>query len=261
MGGRHFSAYYNLFAHCKSRTPRFDGNRNLGTDIEFADFRNNVIYNWGNNNVYGGEGGHYNIIANYYKPGPSTARSAVNKMANPFKKGNEIPFGKWFIDENVNAASEEISRDNWKGVELDKGTTADLITVKAANAFPAMKHEHLSALAAYEKVLNEAGASFKRDTLDIRIINDVRSGKGRFIDVQGGFPHGTEYQKTIHAWPALDPGSSLEDQDRDGIPDAWERAKNLDPRNAADAMKNDLHVHYNNLEVYLNERAAGQKNY
>jgi len=51
-GGRHLSAYHNLFAHCSNRTPRFDGIRNAPE--ENVDYRNNVIYNWGSNNVYAG---------------------------------------------------------------------------------------------------------------------------------------------------------------------------------------------------------------
>ena len=65
-GGRHASFHHNLFAHCNSRTPRFDGNRNIPT-TENADFRNNVIYDWGSNNVYAGEACNYNVMNNYYK--------------------------------------------------------------------------------------------------------------------------------------------------------------------------------------------------
>jgi pectate lyase len=48
-GGKHLSAHHNLFAHCNSRNPRFDGIRNIPE--ENVDFRNNVIYNWGGNNA------------------------------------------------------------------------------------------------------------------------------------------------------------------------------------------------------------------
>ena len=72
-GGMHSSFHHNLFAHCNSRTPRFDGIRNAGS--ENCDYRNNVIYNWGGNNVYAGEGGTYNIVNNYYRFGPSTKES------------------------------------------------------------------------------------------------------------------------------------------------------------------------------------------
>ena len=260
MGGRHLSVYYNLFAHCKSRTPRFDGNRNLGKDTEFVDYRNNVIYNWGVNNVYGGEGGQYNVIANYYKPGPSTSKNAQYRIANPFKKDSTIPYGKWYINENTISVSDEISNDNWKGVVIDKGTASDLASVKTTEPFPVPGFGHNSAVDAYKKVLESSGASFKRDTLDQRIINDVMAGKGRIIDVQGGFLHGTTYDKTSNAWPALKPAEIPLDKDKDGMPDSWENAKKLNPEDSGDAIKNSLHSHYTNIEIYLNELAASSSN-
>src|SRR5882757_6747137 len=69
-GGKRSSMHHNLFANCKSRTPRFAGISAYTpsvTGADNADFRNNVIYNWGINNVYGGEGGNYNVINNYVK--------------------------------------------------------------------------------------------------------------------------------------------------------------------------------------------------
>src|SRR5215212_5682906 len=80
-GGRHSSFHHNLFAHCNSRTPRFDGIRNIPE--ENCDFTNNVIYNWGHNNAYAGEGGNYNIINNYYRSGPSTRENVKYRIVNP----------------------------------------------------------------------------------------------------------------------------------------------------------------------------------
>lgn len=80
-----------------------------------------------------------------------------------------------------------------------------------------------SAKDAYEAVLLHAGASHKRDTLDERVINDVRNRTGKFIDVQGGFPHGTAYELTANAWPALKAAPAPTDTDKDGMPDEWEK--------------------------------------
>jgi hypothetical protein len=91
-GGKHSSYHHNLFADCNSRTPRFDGIRNIPE--ENCDFVNNVIYNWGHNNVYAGEGGSYNIVNNYYKYGPSTSQSVMYRIANPWAKLPSIGFGK-----------------------------------------------------------------------------------------------------------------------------------------------------------------------
>jgi hypothetical protein len=104
---------------------------------------------------------------------------------------------------------------------------------------------------AYSHILNIVGASYKRDTLDSRLIQDVILSKGKIIDVQGGFTHGTDFEKTIQSWPALKSGSVLQDVDSDGMPDIWEKSKGLNPL-VADAVRYDLSKEYTNIEVYLN---------
>ncbi len=97
-GGKHLSAHHNLFAHCNNRNPRFNGNRQ-GIQ-ELADYTNNVIYNWGGNNIYAGEGGYYNITNNYFKYGPSTNKNVRSRIVNPGKT-ETIGFGKWYVNGNV----------------------------------------------------------------------------------------------------------------------------------------------------------------
>jgi hypothetical protein len=102
-------------------------------------------------------------------------------------------------------------------------------------------------------VLKNAGAILPvRDTLDKRIINDVKNRTGRFIDVQGGFPHGTEYNLTVNAWPALKSLPALLDTDKDGIPDDWEKKNGLNSNDAKDAVQYKLDKNYTNIEVYIN---------
>jgi hypothetical protein len=80
----------------------------------------------------------------------------------------------------------------------------------------------------------------------------VRNRTGRLIDVQGGYPHGTEYQKTVNAWPALKSLPAPEDSDKDGMPDDWEKRNGLNPTDAADASSYKLDKSYTNIEVYVN---------
>lgn len=252
-GGSHLSAHHNLFAHCVSRNPRFNGTR-LGANQELADYRNNVIYNWGGNNVYGGEAGHYNIVNNYYKYGPATSKNVRSRIVNPSKsEAPALPFGKWYVAGNYVDSDEDVSQNNYKGVHMgNNATEADKKEAVISEPFSIEEIPVQSAKEAYEEVLKKAGASYKRDTLDERIINDVKNRTGRIIDVQGGFAHGTAFDLTINAWPALKSLPAPADTDKDGMPDDWEKKNGLNPNDAADAASNKLDRKYTNIEVYIN---------
>lgn len=70
-GGSGASYHHNAVIHHTSRTPRFGPRPGTQTD-ERMDYRNNVIYNFGGNGCYGGEGMNVNVVNNYYKPGPGS---------------------------------------------------------------------------------------------------------------------------------------------------------------------------------------------
>lgn len=249
-GGQHLSAHHNLFAHCNNRNPRFNGIRQ-GLP-ELVDYCNNVIYNWGSNTIYAGEGGNYNIINNYFKSGPSTSPNVKYRIVNPGRT-ETIPFGQWYVEGNVVEGANEISATNEKGVVMGNGGTAeDKLKTLVTQQHQVVPIPVQKARDAYQQVLAGVGASFKRDTLDQRIILDVKNGTGQFIDVQGGYPHGTAYEKTINAWPLLKSLPALIDTDRDGMPDEWEIKQGLNPNNANDANGFLLHTHFSNIEMYLN---------
>ena len=249
-GGRHFTAHHNLFAHCVSRNPRFAGIRSVPE--ERVDYRNNVIYNWGANNVYGGEGGQYNLVNNYYKYGPSTNKNVRSRVVNP-SRTETISFGKYFVDGNYVDGAEDVSINNWNGVQMGNGgSEEDKQAAKLNAAFNSVVPTTQKAEQAYEAVLQLAGASLKRDTLDQRIINDVKNRTGRIIDVQGGYPHGTTYNVSQKAWPFLQSLPAQKDSDNDGMPDEWERKNRLNANDSGDASKNSLHKHFTNIEVYIN---------
>ncbi len=250
-GGKHLTAHHNLFAHCNSRTPRFDGIRN--STIENVDYCNNVIYNWGGNNVYAGEGGNYNIVNNYYKWGPVTKESVKFQIANPYKRNPDIPYGKWFVDGNYVDGSANITKNNWLGVVMDKGGEADANNARLQKPVDAVPINVQSAEDAYSLVLQKVGATLpQRDTLDERVIREVRNRTGRMVDVQGGFPHGTEYELTVNAWPTLHSSAAPKDADLDGMPDEWEIKNKLNPNDAADASAYNLNKQYTNIEMYIN---------
>lgn len=251
-GGRHLSAHHNLIAHCNSRTPRFDGIRNAPE--ENVDYRNNVIYNWGHNNTHAGEGGRYNIVNNYYKYGPSTSKNVKYQLLNPFNR-KDIPYGKFYVAGNYVDGAAEVTGNNWLGVKAGNGKD-DITQVKLEAPFDIVSITAQPAAEAYTLVLQQAGASRpKRDTMDQRIVNNVKQRTGSFVDVQGGFPHGTAYELTVGAWPALLSAPAPGDTDKDGMPDQWEKAHQLNPADNSDASLYTLHKQYTNIEIYLNELA------
>ncbi|HTN20908.1 MAG TPA: T9SS type A sorting domain-containing protein [Pelobium sp.] len=255
-GGRHASFHHNLIASAKNRCPRFSGVYNGIADT--CDFRNNVIYNWGINNIYGGEGGFYNVVNNYFKKGPSTTSRPYQMVGVDYS--DTQPYAKYYLTGNYMVGAPAFTASNWKSVTMKSGSLADTIQSKVSTPFvaPVLASE-TSAEQAYIDVLANVGATLPaRDTLDQRIINDVRNGTGRIIDVQGGFPHGTAYALTVNAWPTLASTTPPVDTDHDGMPDVYESANALDLNDPSDRNIRNSDG-YTNLEVYLNTIVASNE--
>ena len=130
-GGSGASYHHNLIAHNESRTPRLGPRPGTQTD-ERMDMRNNVIYNWGGNGCYGGEGMNVNIVNNYYKPGPATAKrkerieqriAKIGVRTTAYTKHDtdkpnqwDVMWHKWgtfYVDGNYNATHSDVTKDNW----------------------------------------------------------------------------------------------------------------------------------------------------
>ncbi len=261
-GGEKASFHHNLLAHHDSRNPRFCGSRYTNRpDDEIVDFRNNVLYNWGANTIYAAEGGTYNLINNYYKAGP--ASSNKSRIIQPYADDgkNQQPmgiYGKFYIDGNYMTASTTVTNNNWQGVNMHSSfsSRAPGVTLNDLKSDTEFTHAPItthSAEKAYEKVVNYCGASFKRDAVDIRIINDVTSGTATYMDGGNGSKNGLiDSQSAVGGWPVLQTADAPVDSDNDGMPDEWETANNLNPGSDGDAQLTSVDGSYPNLEVYLN---------
>jgi pectate lyase len=251
-GSRNGSFHHNLFAHCQSRTPRFAGSSTYPAGVfETCDFRNNVIYNWGLYNVYGGEGGRYNVVNNYYKYGPSTGNGTRYRVVNVDSSAT-LAYAQYYLAGNYIDGSVAFTDNNWLGVQMKSRQLADTVRSKANTPFVLPGLTTQTAADAYTAVLERAGAILPlRDSLDQRIVNDVRNRSGAIIDVQGGYPHGTPYAQTVSAWPVLNSLVAPVDTDHDGMPDYWENNRGLNPNDPAD-RNNYSSTGYTNLEDYLN---------
>lgn len=245
-GGQGASWHHNLLAHHSSRNPRIVG-KSVGA--QFADIRKNVIYNWGFNSTYGGDGDvRVNLINNVYKPGPATRQDVHSRVANP-SPGSEPR--NWWIAGNLVVGSPEVSSDNWLGVHPSGGVPLDRL--RASAPFRAAPVTTQSAEALLESVLQGAGATLpRRDPLDARIVEETRSGTAQFGETyEGGGKGIIDSQTAVGGWPELRSEPAPEDTDGDGMPDAWERRFGLDRRNAADGCEDADADGYTNLEEYL----------
>ena len=119
-----------------------------------------------------------------------------------------------------------------------------------SNPFTVVAIHDETAEAAFSNVLNKAGASFKRDIVDQRIISETKNGTAEFGLRGDGI---VDTQNDVGGWPELQTYNVKQDSDNDGMPDDWEEAKGLDPDDGKDHAHNTLHDHYTNIEVYLNE--------
>ncbi|HJX71005.1 MAG TPA: hypothetical protein VJ346_03605 [Bacteroidales bacterium] len=246
-GGHVVSFHHNLFAHNTSRNPRFNGSR--GKPVDLVDFRNNVLYNWGNNSIYGGEEGFYNLVGNYYKAGPATAKDCRNRIVN-ITTSMSFDYGKFFVSGNNTEESIAISEDNWNG---GADTEAAIDSVKAQLPFEHVPINQQTAREAFESVLMHAGASLVRDSVDKRIIRETRTGTASFgTRFRGGGKGIIDSQDDVGGWPELISILPPGDTDLDGMPDEWELKHNLDPENSSDGALLMLNPLYTNLEVYIN---------
>lgn len=253
-GGFNATFHHNLLAHHVSRNPRFYGIRD-GIVREKAEMTNNVIYNLGSDSGYGGEGGQYNIVNNYYKAGPGTKKN----QSRIFDAYKVTDYGKFFIEGNYVHNYQNVTSDNWIGVNLKSG--GDKNSVKVATRHNITPINLQSATEAYTSVLEHAGASLFRDGVDTRIISEVQSGTATYGGAWGENLGIIDTQAIVGGWPVLNSTAAPVDTDQDGMPDAWEIGKGLNPNDASDGKKYNLNPNYTNLEVYLNSLVSDKINF
>lgn len=270
IGGLNSTFMRNLWADNISR------NASIGMYGDF-NFVNNVIFNWWNRSLDGGDyRSMFNIINNYFKPGPITPtdqpiRYRILKPESGYMKPRT--YGRAYVDGNYIVGSPEVTKDNWNGgVQLEDHSEAEtknyLELIKQPKPFSMPNITIMKAEEAYEFVLKNVGATLpKRDAVDERIIKQVRTGK---IEAKDGLENaiGKEFIKRrlpadsykkgiitnpnqVGGYPEYK-GKAYKDSDNDGIADAWEKKFGLNPNDASDANKDANGDGYTNIEKYFN---------
>ena len=287
-GGSGASYHHNLMCHHISRTPRLGPRPSTQTD-ERMDLRNNVIYNWIDNGVYGGEGMNVNIVNNYYKPGPETKSGTKNKRiaaigirTSEYTKHNTSSPNQWdvmwhvwgdfYVDGNVNSKNSDVTNDNWTyGIynQIDNSSVDNTFTDATKDTIRLEKpilYEQVtthSAAQAFTQVLDYAGASLHRDALDEVMVSDARYGTTTYTGngCKKGIINSQDDLKPANAstdwspWPSLNNTTAPLDTDKDGIPDEWEDVNSLNKNDINDG-KIIASNGYTHLENYLNSLVA-----
>lgn len=275
IGGLNSTFHHNLWACNTGRNP------SVGMYGDFT-FANNVIFNYRHRTIDGGDQrSFFNIINNYFKPGPGTPESPVAyRILKPESERSKTVFdnfGKAYVSGNFVEGYPAVSADNWAGgVQPDsRAPVAEVLPrIRVEQPFEHAPLKIQDARQAYEVVLEQAGATLPvRDKVDLRVARMVRSGKvtetaiaassqAKAADVKYAQEWIDEMAAGVKQGYITDPievggypdyvGKPYSDRDGDGLPDTWEQEHGLNADDAADATGDLNGDGYLNVEDYIN---------
>lgn len=275
LGGENCTFMRNLWANNTGRNPSIGWNG-------IFNFVNNIVFNWRHRSMDGGDyTATFNIINNYFKPGPVTPKDEAvgHRILNPESGRSNLDhkvFGRAHVEGNIMEGYPEVTADNWAGgVQIEDENDQDLPdagkyteAIRWKKPFPMAPLTVMPAKEAYGFVLENAGATLPvRDPVDERILKQVKTGK---IDYVKGLNPDDFYQfehrrlpadsykmgiitdiRQVGGYPEYE-GSPRKDSDSDGMPDEWEKKYGLDPNDASDAAGDINGGGYTNIEKYIN---------
>ena len=281
------SVHHNLYAHLKGRLPRVGSE--VGTGAH-NDFRNNVFYDWFGTGGGGASGqpSFNKFVNNFWLAGNGgdnvTQTNGPDGMPNTADDVGVITHnnagGTGIFNGSNSTGTRVYHAGNLKDTTKD-GDALDVIALTNADfgsslfvtdASFAVPYTGVTdtAAAAYDRVLNYVGANWWTrdavvDTVDERLINEVRAGTGQ-IKAWADDPYnndpseGVEWRAMVNA-PLTTRDANWDQEPNngygqgDGMPTGWEVAHGLNPSVRDDAGDFDADG-YTNLEEYLNEIAA-----
>lgn len=274
LGGENCTYMRNLWANNTGRNPSIGWNG-------IFNFVNNVVHNWRHRSVDGGDyKAGYNMINNYFKPGPATPTEGpvAHRILNPESGRSKLAykvFGRVYADGNIMEGFDAITADNWAGgIQVEDMNDKDLPDagkykdfMKVDKPLPMPEITIMPAQEAYGFVLENAGATLPiRDAVDKRIAEQVRTGEVKYLKnvtlPETEFEHRRlpkdSYKmgiitdiSQVGGYPEYK-GKPYKDSDNDGMPDSWEKKHGLDPKDPSDAVGDINGDGYTNIEKYIN---------
>jgi hypothetical protein len=245
-GSENVSVLNNLMAHNADRNPLM---QLCGTAQVINNVTYNPMYTFSHQqlNCLVGES-YVNWINNYHKKGPSSTSNSDLKII-PADNGTWSS-GKVYVEGNIgpNRPNDNLPETNW--VAVRSGAPSGILVTSPA---PAPAVYSTSAVDAYNSVLADGGVGNsqgincdgnwynRRDSIDARVINEVKTGTGTIIDDPS----------QVGGWIIPAAGVPCTDSDHDGMPDTWEQAHGFNI-NIQDGSGDKDGDGYTNIEEYFN---------
>lgn len=264
----YMSLHHNLMSHVQFRVPQ------ISTKNGKVEVINNVVYhttqmamniNCTAHNILGDSKTRF--INNYLlRVATPNGKSDINLSSGCLDgtrvhtKGNIGPTR--FLDSFADDLS--INAD-------DKYRWSDDPTLAGTFPFPSLRVTEDSAKIALEKISGTGafagkqtiGATVpKRDAVDERIIRQLTNYMTNSSGPTTPIPNGglLDNPADVGGYPELDIGTPPVDTDHDGMPDVYETAINLNPRDASDGPRDQDADGYTNVEEYFNSLAGSDNN-
>ena len=258
--------HHNFFSNCSHRV--------LETAQATMHYVNNMHYNWSYfaTETLGAQSS--DIIGNLYKAGPLTTKNVCYSTgvggrvcqgpAQPyeikFSEGSSNLVGppSVYMLGNKGPSQPNSAGDHWAMTNMImsyQGPPAGPVPTSWRRGAPLPTQQnpitvddvnHLEdilfpTVGASQRLDCSGSWVFNRDAVDTRLISEYKAGTGTI----------PTSETQVGGFPTIDPGKACADSDHDGIPDAWEIAHGLNPKNPTDGRKLNPDG-YTNLEHFLN---------
>lgn len=269
LGGENCTFMRNLWANNAGRNP------SIGW-FGIFNFVNNVVFNWVHRSIDGGDyRAMYNIVNNYFKPGPETPKDSPvgHRILKPEAGRSKLKYqvyGRAYVSGNIMEGYDKITKNNWDGgVQVEELPNAGKYTdnIRWHEPLPMPQFPIMSAKESFDYVIANAGATLpRRDPVDARVTTQVRTGKINPLDnvklPEKQFEHRRlpidSYKNGIitdisqvGGYPEYK-GTPYPDSDDDGMPNDWETKYGLNPKDPSDARKDMSGDGYSNIEKFIN---------
>ena len=169
--------HHNLWLHNIARNPRLGDNYGRPPYSVF-DVRNNVMYDW--HDIASGLTGDDlsgNYVANYLRPGPISSQRPPIALTDTAKV-------RYFVKDNIVEGRPQYQADPASMFAPSEKDGRKLFTL-VDRPFDVPAVRTTSAEQAYEEVLRGVGATAPvRDSVDARLIQEVRTRTGKIINSQ-----------------------------------------------------------------------------